>query len=200
MPTDTPFILASGSASRAMLLSNAGIPFVKIPSTVDEDEIKDICLAKGFTPKAIALKLAEAKAESVSLENRGLVLGADQVLQLDNDLISKSVDMAAARDLLKRMSGKIHYLHAGMALYESGHLIWSHVETAEMSVRSLSDAFIDAYVRDAGDKLLKTVGNYMLEGSGVHLFNSIRGDYFTVLGLPMLPLLGKLRQLEVIPA
>jgi len=200
MPTDTPLILASGSASRAMLLGNAGIPFVRIPSTVDEDDIKDTCLARGFTPKAIALKLAEAKAESVSLRNPGLVLGGDQVLQLENDLISKSPDMEAARDLLKRMSGKIHYLHAGMALYENGQLIWSHVETAEMSVRTLSDAFIDAYLADAGDALLKTVGNYMLEGSGVHLFNSIRGDYFTVLGLPMLPLLGKLRQLEVIPA
>lgn len=200
MHTDTPLILASGSASRAMLLHNAGIPFVKIPSTVDEDEIKDTCLAKGFTPKAVALTLAEAKAESVSLANPGLVLGADQVLQLENDLISKSADMDAARDLLKRMSGKIHYLHAGLALYENGQLVWSQVETAEMSVRTLSDGFIDMYLNEAGDKLLTTVGNYMLEGLGVHLFNSIRGDYFTVLGLPMLPLLGKLRQLEVIPA
>lgn len=200
MHTETPLILASGSASRAMLLQNAGIPFVKKPSNIDEDEIKDRCLARGVAPKAIALRLAEAKAESVSLTNRGLVLGADQVLQLDNDLISKSADMDEARALLKRMSGRIHYLHAGMALYESGQLIWSQVETAEMSVRTLSDAFIDAYLAEAGDTLLKTVGNYMLEGSGVHLFNSIRGDYFTVLGLPMLPLLGKLRQLEIIPA
>lgn len=200
MHTETPLILASGSASRAMLLQNAGIPFVKKPSNIDEDEIKDRCLARGVAPKAIALRLAEAKAESVSLTNRGLVLGADQVLQLDNDLISKSADMDEARALLQRMSGRIHYLHAGMALYESGQLIWSQVETAEMSVRTLSDAFIDAYLAEAGDTLLKTVGNYMLEGSGVHLFNSIRGDYFTVLGLPMLPLLGKLRQLEIIPA
>ncbi len=200
MLTNNPLILASGSASRAMLLQNAGIPFRKIPSAVDEDEIKDSCLARGFTPKAVALKLAEAKAESVSLSNTGLVLGADQVLQLENDLISKSPDMNAARDLLKRMSGKIHYLHAAMALYENGQLIWSQVDTAEMSVRTLSNDFIDAYLNEAGDKLLKTVGNYMLEGSGIHLFNSIRGDYFTVLGLPMLPLLGKLRQLEVIPA
>lgn len=193
-------ILASGSASRAMLLGNAGIPFVKIPSTVDEDQIKDECLLRGFTPKAIAMRLAEAKAQQVASTNPGLVLGGDQVLQLDNDLISKSPDMAAARDLLKRMSGKTHYLHAGMALCEHGQLIWSSVETAEMSVRPLSDAFIDRYLEDAGEKLLSTVGNYMLEGLGVHLFDGIRGDYFTVLGLPLLPLLGKLRQLKVLNA
>lgn len=193
-------ILASGSASRAMLLRNAGIPFVKIPSTVDEDQIKDECLFRGFTPKAIAMRLAEAKAQQVALANPGLVLGGDQVLQLDNDLISKSPDMAAARDLLKRMSGKTHYLHAGMALCENGHLIWSSVETAEMTVRPLTGAFIDRYLEEAGEKLLSTVGNYMLEGSGVHLFDAIRGDYFTVLGLPLLPLLGKLRQLKVLNA
>ncbi len=191
-------ILASGSASRAMLLSNAGIPFVKIPSTVDEDQIKDECLLRGFTPKAIAMRLAEAKAQQVALANAGLVLGGDQVLQLDNDLISKSPDMDAARDLLKRMSGKTHYLHAGMALCENGQLIWSSVETAEMTVRPLTDAFIDRYLDETGEKLLSTVGNYMLEGSGVHLFDSIRGDYFTVLGLPLLPLLSKLRQLKVL--
>ena len=193
-------ILASGSASRAALLSGAGIPFVKIPSTVDEDEIKDDCLRRGFTPKAIALRLAEAKAQQVAATNPGLVLGGDQVLQLDNDLVSKSPTLDDARDLLKRMSGKTHYLHAGMALCENGHLIWSHVETAEMSVRPLTDAFIDRYLAENGEKLLTTVGNYMLEGAGVHLFDGVRGDYFTVLGLPLLPLLAKLRQLEFIPA
>ncbi len=191
-------ILASGSASRAMLLGNAGIPFVKIPSTVDEDAIKDECLARGFTPKAIALRLAEAKALEVSAANSGLVLGGDQVLQLDNDLISKSPDMASARELLRRMSGKTHYLHAGMALCENGQLVWSQVETAEMSVRPLSDDFIDRYLVETGEKILSTVGCYMLEGAGVHLFDAIRGDYFTVLGLPLLPVLAKLRQLGFI--
>ncbi len=191
-------ILASGSASRATLLTNAGIPFTKIPADLDEDEIKDDCLARGFTPKAIALRLAEAKAQHVASSNPGLVLGADQVLQLGNDVISKSPTMAAARDLLKRMSGQTHYLHSGMALCESGHLIWSQVETAEMSVRHLTDAFIDRYLDETGERILSTVGNYMLEGAGIHLFDAIRGDYFTVLGLPLLPLLAKLRQLDVI--
>lgn len=193
-------ILASGSASRAMLLGNAGLPFTKIPSTVDEDEIKDDCLLRGFTPKAVALRLAEAKAQQVAATNPGLVLGGDQVLQLENDVISKSPTMDDARALLRRMSGKVHYLHAGLALCENGHLIWSHVETAEMSVRPLSDSFIDSYLDQTGEKILTTVGGYMLEGAGVHLFDSIRGDYFTVLGLPLLPLLGKLRQLQVLTA
>lgn len=188
-------ILASGSASRAMLLRNAGIPFTKIPSNVDEDEIKDECLARGMTPKAVALRLAEAKAAQVGAQNTGLVLGGDQVLQLEKDLISKSPDMAAARDLLQRMSGKTHYLHAGMALCENGQIIWSHVETAELTVRPLTDAFIDRYLEKTGETILPTVGCYMLESEGVHLFDAIRGDYFTILGLPLLPLLAKLRQL-----
>lgn len=191
-------ILASGSASRATLLTNAGIAFTKIPADLDEDAIKDDCLARGFTPKAISLRLAEAKAQHVASANSGLVLGADQVLQLGNDVISKSLSMDAARDLLKRMSGQTHYLHSGMALCENGQLIWSQVETAEMSVRHLTDTFIDRYLDETGERILSTVGNYMLEGAGIHLFDAIRGDYFTVLGLPLLPLLAKLRQLDVI--
>ncbi len=193
-------ILASGSASRAALLTGAGVAFEKIPADIDEDAVKDDCLARGHSPKSVAVRLAEAKALHVSRTHAGLVLGGDQVLQLGKDLISKSHDLAEARDLLERMSGTSHYLHAGMALCENGQLLWSHVESAEMQVRRLSDHAIDAYLTAAGDKILTSVGCYQLEGLGVNLFEAIRGDYFTVLGLPLLPLLAKLRQLEATPA
>ena len=196
----THLILASQSQARSALLSQTGLTFDKIPAHLDEEGIKDDCLARGHSPKSVALRLAEAKAMHVSTRHAGLVLGADQVLQLDKDLISKSADLAAARALLKRMSGKIHYLHSAMALAEHGHLIWSHVETAEMSVRPLSDSFIATYLEQTGDTILGSVGCYHLEGAGIHLFDAIRGDYFTVLGLPLLPLLAKLRQLDVVTA
>lgn len=196
----TRLILASASASRAALLSGAGLTFDKIPADLDEDAIKDEGLARAFSPKAIALELAKAKAVQVSLSNSGLVLGGDQVLQLGDDLISKSADLAAVRKLLQRMSGQTHYLHAAQALAENGLVLWSNVETAEMTVRPLSDDFIDDYIARAGDRILSSVGAYQLEHLGVNLFEAIRGDYFTVLGLPLLPLLAQLRHMKVIAA
>lgn len=198
--TMTRLILASQSAARSQLLSQTGLTFDKIPAHLDEDGIKDDCLARGHSPKSVALRLAEAKAMHVATRHHGLVIGADQVLQLEKDLISKSRDLKEARALLKRMSGKTHYLHSAMALAENGYLVWSHVETAEMSVRPLSDHFIDTYLEQTGETILSSVGCYQLEGAGIHLFDAIRGDYFTVLGLPLLPLLAKFRQLDVVTA
>lgn len=196
----TPFILASGSAIRAQLLRQAGVGFERIPADIDEDAIKDEALLRGLSQKAVALRLAEAKAVHISRLHRGIVLGADQVLQLEKDLISKSATLDEARDLLRRMSGKSHYLHAGSALAENGRVLWSDVQSAELVVRRLSDSFIDAYLAKEGEKLLSSVGCYQLEGAGVHLFEAIRGDYFTVLGLPMLPLLAQLRHMGVVSA
>ncbi len=193
-------ILASASASRSALLTGAGLVHEKIPAHLDEDAIKDECLLRGHSPKSVAIRLAEAKALHIAKNHSGLVLGGDQVLQLEKDLISKSANMEEARALLKRMSGQTHYLHSGMALAENGHLIWSHVETAEMTVRALSDGFIDTYLAESGEKILSSVGCYQLENTGIHLFEAIRGDYFTILGLPLLPLLAQLRNLKVIRA
>lgn len=196
----TRFILASGSAIRAQLLQQAGVAYERIPADIDEDALKDEALLRGVSQKAVALRLAEAKAVHISRLHSGLVLGADQVLQLGKDLISKSTSLDELRDLLRRMSGTSHYLHAATALAEEGRVLWSDVQTAELVVRRLSDRFIDAYLEREGDKLLSSVGGYQLEGAGIHLFEAIHGDYFTVLGLPMLPLLAQLRHMGVVPA
>lgn len=196
----SPLILASGSKIRASLLTGCGLSFVKKPADIDEDAIKDDCLGRGFSPKAVAMKLAEEKARHISLQSDGLVIGADSVLELERDLISKQKTLADAADLLRRFSGKTHHLHSAVALAQKGEILWSHVDTADMSVRRLSETFIDHYISQAGDEILASVGCYMLEAHGVHLFDSIKGDYFTVLGLPLLPLLAQLRHYEVIPA
>ncbi len=193
-------ILASQSQARSALLAQTGLTFDKIPAHLDEEAIKDECLLRGHSPKSVAVRLAEAKALHVARTNYGLILGADQVLQLGNDLISKSPTLDDAGALLKRMSGQTHYLHSAMALAEGETLVWSHVETAEMTVRTLSDRFIESYLAQNGDTILSSVGCYQLESAGIHLFEAIRGDYFTVLGLPLLPLLAQLRHLKVIPA
>lgn len=198
--TTPPLILASGSKIRATLLANCGLSFTKIPADIDEDRIKDDCLFRGFTPKAVALKLAQEKALHVSRSHEGLVIGADSVLQLDKDLISKQKTLADAADLLRRFSGKTHYLHSAVAVAQNGLLLWSHADTADLSVRRLSEDFIAHYIETAGEEILSSVGCYMLEAHGVHLFDSIKGDYFTVLGLPLLPLLAQLRHYEIIPA
>ncbi|BEV09579.1 Maf family protein [Asticcacaulis sp. DW145] len=195
-----PLILASGSKIRATLLTNCGLSFSKSPADLDEDVIKDDCLLRGFTPKAVALRLAQEKALHVSRGKTGLVIGADSVLQLDNDLISKQKTLADAANLLRRFSGKTHYLHSAVAVAQDGQLLWSHADTADLSVRRLSEEFIAQYIETAGEEILSSVGCYMLEAHGVHLFDSIKGDYFTVLGLPLLPLLAQLRHYEIIAA
>lgn len=200
MTIDSPVTLASGSKIRRTLLENCGLSFQIQPADIDEDAIKDTCLLKGFTPKAVALKLAEEKALHISRRTPGLVIGADSVLELERDLISKQKSLEDAAQLLRRFSGKVHYLHSAVAVAQNGQVLWSHVDTAELSVRRLSEAFITHYIESSGEDILSSVGCYMLEAHGVHLFDAIRGDYFTVLGLPLLPLLAQLRHYEVFPA
>lgn len=189
-------ILASASTSRAQMLRNAGVPFEIRPAHVDEDAVKQSLLAEGASPGDVADALAELKAMRVSaLSDDALVLGADQVLNFDGELVSKMPDIAAAKALLQRLSGKRHELTSAAVLARKGAVVWRHTGRVRLTMRPLSDAFLDDYLASEGEALLKGVGCYRLEGPGAQLFERIEGDYFSVLGLPLLPLLAQLREL-----
>jgi septum formation protein len=180
--------LASKSQIRAQVLAGAGIAFDVAPSGVDEDALKAI---HSGDAAGLAVGLAEAKAKAVSAE--GLIIGADQVLQCEGVLYDKPRDMAEARANLKKFRGRTHYLIGGVVLVEGGETVWAHHQKVSLEVRDFSDAFLDAYLEQAGESILASVGCYQLEGLGSHLFDSLDGDYFSTLGLPLLPLLQALR-------
>ncbi len=196
----TRLILASGSAVRARLLEAAGITFDVIAPHVDEDTVKESLLAERAPPRDIADALAALKASKVSMSHPdALVIGADQVLVFEGALISKMPDRAAARVLLKRLAGHKHELAGAVVLAKGGSVVWRHVARAELTMRSFSDKFLDGYLERQGDAILSSVGCYFLEGEGVQLFSQIAGDYFTILGLPMVPLLNALREFGALP-
>ncbi len=186
-------VLASGSPARARLLADAGVAFRVQAAEVDEDALKACAFADGRGPSAIAAELAEAKALAVSRGQAGLVIGADQTLDLSGRLFDKPATLAAARTQLLELRGREHQLHAGVAVAEGDRVIWSTVETVRLRMRSFSQVFLSAYLAAEGEALLGCVGAYRLEAMGVQLFEKIEGDYFTVLGLPLLPLLAFLR-------
>lgn len=189
-------VLASGSRIRATLLANARLDFTVDPATVDERAVEAPLLEAGFPPEDIAQVLAEAKALDVAGRRpQDLVIGADQVLGLGNARFTKPADMEAARRQLLDLSGKTHELHSAVVLARGGEVLWRHVSTARLTMRALSPAEIGRYLALAGDAVLSSVGCYQLENVGVRLFERIEGDYFTILGLPLLPLLGELRAL-----
>lgn len=189
-------VLASGSRIRATLLANARLDFTVDPATVDERAVEAPLLEAGFPPEDIAQVLAEAKALDVAGRRpQDLVIGADQVLGLGNARFTKPADMEAARRQLLDLSGKTHELHSAVVLARGGEVLWRHVSTARLTMRALSPAEIGRYLALAGDTVLSSVGCYQLENVGVRLFERIEGDYFTILGLPLLPLLGELRAL-----
>ena len=193
-------ILASSSRVRAKLLRDAGVEVTIVPAHVDEDALKESLLAESAPPRAIADALAELKAMRVSASHPGeLVLGADQVLQFEDHLVSKSRDMAEARALLTRLRGKTHELHSALVLAKGGAAIWRHTGQARLTMRAFSDAFLDDYLASEGEDLLSGVGCYKLEGRGAQLFSRIDGDHSTILGLPLIPLLSALREQGVIP-
>lgn len=188
-------ILASKSAARRAVLTDAGVPFTVQVADVDEDALK----TPGVDPVELAVELARAKALAVSRHDaEAWVLGADQTLAFDGGLVSKAPTLEAARERLIAMRGRTHRLHSGAALARNGQVVWSGVDTVEMRMRGFSDAFLDAYLAAEGEALLACVGSYRLEGLGSQLFEAVEGDYFTVLGLPLWPVLAELRRAGVI--
>ena len=196
--TGERLILASRSAARSEMLTNAGVAFRVEDANVDEDAIKTALV--GVDTAEMAVELAMAKALAVSRRDPDAwVLGADQTLAFDGGLVSKAASPVEARSRLISMRGRTHQLHSGAALARDGMVVWSGVDTAEMRMRDVSDDFLDAYLAAEGEKLLASVGSYRLEGLGAQLFEAVDGDYFTVLGLPLWLVLAELRRAGVIP-
>lgn len=176
------------------MLTNAGVAVAAVAATVDEEAIKESLLADAVPPRDIADCLAEAKARSVSsVHPDRMVLGADQVLVQEGRVFSKAKTVDQARETLKSLSGKTHQLISAAVIYDGGQPVWRAVSSANLSVRPLSDDFIDNYLAALGEDAFWSVGCYQLEGLGAQLFNKIDGDYFTILGLPLLSVLDFLR-------
>ncbi|PST17510.1 Maf-like protein [Mesorhizobium plurifarium] len=194
-------VLASASPFRHTLLDNAGLAFKARAAEIDERALEQPLEASGASPSDVALVLAEAKARDVARYfPRALVIGSDQTMSLENRVYHKPRSMAEAAGHLLSLSGKVHSLNSAIVLVRDDEVVWRHVSTANMTVRRLTDGFIDRHLARVGEKALTSVGAYQLEGEGIQLFEKIEGDYFTILGLPMLPLLSKLRELGAIDA
>ena len=189
-----PLVLASGSVTRARLLADAGLTILVDPASVDEEEIRASFLAEGRDAAACAEALAEAKAMRVSARRAGaLVLGADQILDCGGRWLEKPRDLEAARAQLMLLRAKRHALITAATVVRNGAPVWHTVERAHLTMRGFSDGFLEDYIGAAGEELLGSVGAYQLEGLGAQLFERIEGDFFTILGLPLLPLLDFLR-------
>jgi septum formation protein len=188
-------ILASASASRREILQAAGLKFAVQPANVDEAAVKRSARADGASADDAALLLAELKARRVaSRDPEALVIGADQILTCGDAWFDKPDDVSTAADQLRALRGRTHELATAVICQQSGQRIWHHLARPRLTMRAFSGAFLDAYLAAEGDDVTATVGAYRLEGRGAHLFERIDGDHAAILGLPLLPLLGFLRQ------
>ena len=187
-------VLASGSRTRAAMLEQAGVSAVLDKPLVDEDEVKAAGRAEGVPAEAVAEALAELKAQRITRRHPGaLVVGADQMLECEGRWFDKPADRAAARAQLLDLCGKTHRLVSCAVVVRDGERIWHKVDSARLTMRNFSESFLDDYLDRVGDDVLHSVGAYQLEGLGAQLFQRVEGDFFTILGLPLLPLLGFLR-------
>jgi septum formation protein len=190
-----PLILASRSAGRRLVLAQTGIPFKCIPAEVDERLLETDVLTGGGGPDQVVATLARAKAQKIShIDPEALVVGADQAASCEGRLFGKPGTPDLAREQLRFLSGRTHRLHSALALVRGGEVLFETIAHADLRMRTLSDEFIDAYLAATGGAIVHCSGCYQIEGLGVHLFESVVGDQWTILGLPILPLLSVLRE------
>lgn len=200
MPVDAPgtrMVLASRSPARRRLLEAAGIAVSVEPSEIDEEAVRETLGVSGETiePGDVAEILSRAKAEDVSSRDpAAVVIGADQVLALGNRIFAKPRSVEEARRTLLGLRSRTHQLHSAVCLARGGAVTWAFVDTASLTMRSFSADFLEDYLARAGEAVLRSVGSYEIEGYGAQLFQRIEGDYFTILGLPLIPLLARLRE------
>jgi septum formation protein len=187
-------ILASKSKIRQQILSAAGVTFIVRASSADEKNLQKIWTE--LSGKELAAKLAETKAQSISrIHPNAFIIGSDQTAQLEGHILHKAKDVVEARQHLLALRGKTHKLHSAFSLIQNGNILCTETHSAQLTMRHFTESFLDTYMQQTGETLLSSVGCYQLEGPGLQLFDKIEGDYFTILGLPLLPLLAKLREI-----
>lgn len=190
-----PLVLASASQSRAKMFESIGLSLEIVPSHIDEQILKDGCSEQGKSAGDAAMALAIAKARHVSQQfPNAYIIGADSLIHCGDVWYDKAKSLSEAREQLKSLRGKTHTIETAVCVVKDGEVMWSHLSSPRLIMRSFSDEFLDGYINQLGDKLLHCVGCYQVEGPGIQLFETIEGDFFAIMGLPLLPLLSYLRE------